>query len=114
MFNAAAIHQAVAEDRLGAQLESEVREHFHRLPLQAVCRNGGWPDGEALAVFVVGDVVAAGGELTMPFSLTFQEQSAAGCGNQVDSAPRAAEFTLRVAGDLCTLELRETEQEPEF
>ena len=47
-------------------------------------------------------------------TLTFQEQSAAGCGNQVDSAPRAAEFTLRVAGDLCTLELRETEQEPEF
>lgn len=114
MFNAAAIHQAVAEDRLGAQLESEVREHFHRLPLQAVCRNGGWPDGEAIAVFVGGDVVAAGGELTVPFSLTFQERSAAGCGAQVDSAPRTADFTLRIVGDRCTLELRETEPTPEF
>lgn len=114
MFNVAAIRRAVAEDRLGAQLQSEVREHFHRLPLQAVCRNGGWPDGDALTVFVPDDVVTTDDELTVPFSLTFQERSAAGCGAQVDSAPRTADFTLRIVGDRCTLELSETEPTPEF
>ena len=114
MFNAAAMRRAVAEGRLGAQLESEVREHFHRLPLQAVCRNGGWPDGDAITVFVADDVVTSGAAWSVPFSVTFQERSAAGCGAQVDSAPRTADFRLRIAGDRCTLELRETEPTPEF
>ena len=114
MFHAAAIRRAVQEGRLAAQLESEVRKHFHRLPLEAVCRNGGWPDGDAISVFVGDGAVTVGDAWTVPFSLTFHERSVPGCGNSVDSSPRTADFTLRVFAEHCALELREAEPEPEF
>ena len=114
MFHAAAIRRAVQEGRLAAQLESEIREHFHQLPLEAVCRNGGWPDGDAITVFVGGVVTTVGDTWTVPFSLMFHERSVPGCGSSVDSAPRSADFTLRIFAEQCTLELRMAEPEPEF
>jgi len=114
MFHAAAIRRAVQEGRLAAQLESEVREHFHRLPLEAVCRNGGWPDGDAISVFVGDGAVTVGDAWTVPFSLTFHERSVPGCGSMVDSAPRTADFKLHIVGDQCRMELHVAEPTPEF
>ncbi len=67
-----------------------------------------------MTVLLTGGGVKAADALIVSFSVTFQERSAAGCGNQVDSTPRTADFTLQIVGDRCVLELREAEPTPEF